>query len=282
MPVGKYPAVLGHEGAGIVRRIGASVKNKALKIGDVVLLSFHSCRQCSHCLDGQLGLCPDLTEINFGGLRRSDASSPASLPDGSFLRGQFFGQSSFSKLAVVAEDSIVKCDVNSDDLSIVAPLGCGYFTGAGTVMNVLRPRNDTSILILGMGGVGLSALMAAKALGAKRIICVDILSSKLDKATTLGATDVIDSSRQSDMSAAIHKILGGGVEMALDTTGVARVIEQGIDSLSHAGTMALVGVPRPDQTIVIDPLKFLVSCKTLVGVIEAASDPAQASPFEVG
>ena len=275
IPAGKYPAILGHEGAGVVRRIGSSIKDKSLKEGDLVLLSFHTCRNCSHCAQGHMGKCPGMTDINFNGLRLSDGSSPASLPDGSFLRGQFFGQSSFSKLAIVAEDSIIKCDVSDNDLSVMAPLGCGYLTGAGTVINVLSPAGLTSIAIFGMGGVGLCALMAAKAVGADNIIAVDIVASKLEVAKSLGATHVINSSQLTDISGEINRLSGGGVDGAVDTTGIPEVIEQGIKSLGHAGTIALVGVARPEQTVAIDPLAFLISCKRLIGVIEGACDPAK-------
>ena len=277
IPVGGYPAILGHEGAGVVRRIGSSLKNKSLKEGDPVLLSFHSCRKCSYCAQGQMGMCPGMTEVNFSGVRLSDHSSPASRPDGSFLRGQFFGQSSFSKFAVVAEDSVVKCDISTNDLAVMAPLGCGYLTGAGTVINVLKPTEESGIAIFGLGGVGLCSLMAAKAAGAKKIIAVDILASKLDMALSLGATHVINSAQESDISGAIKSIAEEGVNGVVDTTGVPKVIEHGIKSLCHGGTMALVGVPRSEQSIAIDPLEFLLACKRLVGVIEAASDPAQVS-----
>lgn len=154
MPIGDFPAIVGHEGAGIIRRIGKSVK-KDVKVGDRCLLSFATCQKCPHCNRGDIGTCAELCPIAFSGVRRSDGSSPVSLPDGSFCRGQFFGQSSFSKLAVVTEQSIIKCNFPDGDLALLCPLGCGYFTGAGTVMNVLKPDETRTIAILGLGGVGM-------------------------------------------------------------------------------------------------------------------------------
>ena len=216
-----------------------------------------------------------MTEVNFTGVRLADSTSPASFPDGSFVRGQFFGQSSFSKYAIVAEDSVIKCDISPVDLAIMAPLGCGYLTGAGTIFNVVKPSVTSSLAIFGMGGVGLCALMAAKAIGVKRIIAIDILASKLDMALSLGATHVINSAEESDISNSIRKIVATGVENVVDTTGLPKVIEAGVVALGHGGTIALVGVPRPGQSVAFDPLDFLLSCKRMAGVIEAACDPAE-------
>ncbi|KUJ06727.1 putative alcohol dehydrogenase [Mollisia scopiformis] len=278
MPVGDYPAILGHEGAGIVRRIGRSVKDKSLIVGDEVLLSFSSCGNCSYCAQSQNGSCPHITAINFTGTRLADGSNPARLHDGTAVRSKFFGQSSFSKLAVVSETSILKCELSSEEFAIMAPMGCGYYTGAGTVMRVLRPKQETTFAILGMGAVGLSALMTAKAMGVQRVIAVDILDTKLDLAVSLGASDIINSGRITSISAAIKDLVSEGVNQILDTTGLGFLIEDGIRALGHGGTFALVGTPRPGQSIAIDPLDFFLSCKRIIGVIEAASNPVQVIP----
>jgi Zn-dependent alcohol dehydrogenase len=218
-----------------------------------------------------------MTEINFTGVRRDDGSSPASLPGGGFVRVQFFGQSSFSKLAVVKVRSEVRCDVvDQAELAVMAPMGCGYLTGAGTVMNVLKPRKGGSMVIFGLGGVGLAALMASKAVGVEQIIVVDIVDAKLEMAASLGAKGVINTKRE-DEPAAIRAACPGGVDSVLDTTGVTELLETGIKCLSHGGVMALVGVPRPEQVVGIDPLAFLLECKTVVGVVEGAANPGKVS-----
>ena len=187
MPIGAYPAVLGHEGLGVIREVGSSTKNKHLAPGDVVLLSFHTCGQCSACAEGQLGGCPHMTAVNFVNTARSgdNAKSPISLTDGSSVHGQFFGQSSMSNLAIVAEDSVVKIDAQLDDLQFLAPFACGYLTGAGTVLNNLDPRQTDKIAVLGMGAVGLAGIAAAKAVGVETLIAVDLFDWKLEKAISL-------------------------------------------------------------------------------------------------
>lgn len=276
IPVGTFPAILGHEGCGIVRRVGTAVPQSRIKVGQAVLLTFSSCRTCSFCTRGSLGSCPGMTEINFAGGRLTDGSSPARLAgDGRPVRAQFFGQSSFSKLAVVRERSVVPLDADLDvgALGMLAPLGCGYNTGASTVFNVLRPNKDASLAITGTGAVGFAALMAAKALGVGCIIAVDLVASKLEMAKELGATHTIDSSDGRDIATAIRELVPGGVDHIVETSGVMTVIEQGVTALGHGGTMALVGVPRPGQRLSIDPMDLLLSCKRLVGVIAGASDP---------
>lgn len=121
-------------------------------------------------------------------------------------------------------------------------------------------------------------IMAAKALGAKRIVAVDLLDAKLQTAKSLGATDLINASEQKDIAAAIRAIIPEGVDAIMEATGVGKVIEQGIEALSHAGTMCLVGVPAPTP-IQLDPVAFLLSCKTLRGVIEAGTDPVRVSRY---
>jgi Zn-dependent alcohol dehydrogenase len=159
----------------------------------------------------------------------------------------------------------------------MAPLGCGYQTGAGTILNVLKPTPTTKLAIFGMGAVGFAALLAAKSLGVQEIIAVDILESKLELAQSLGATKVIDTAKDSDLSAAFAAL--GGADQIIETTGVAKLIVQGVKLLGHAGKMALVGVPRPGTPIEIDPLEFLLSCKTLIGVIEGQCNPSVVSSF---
>lgn len=280
MPVGSYPAVLGHEGAGTVRRIGSGVKNKSLKEGDTVLLSFSNCQTCSACKDERNGACLSMTDINFGGARGLDpTTSPISLPDGTPLRGQFFGQSSFSKLAVVSERSVVKYDAGMEDLPFLAPLGCGYLTGAGSVFNVLRPKKYSKFVVLGMGAVGLAALFAAKAEGVEKVIAVDIVDEKLELAKSLGATHAINTKNVPDLESALRDLFPAGVDRVLDTTGV-RVVQQAcLNALAHEGALAFVGVSRPGNTLEIDPLKFMINCNRVIGMIEGEANPAEVCCF---
>ncbi|KAI8680421.1 PKS-ER domain-containing protein [Fusarium keratoplasticum] len=280
MPIGGYPVVLGHEGLGTVRGVGSSVSGRSLKEGDTVVLSFHTCRQCRGCLEKRYGSCSQMTETNFinPGRKSPGATSPISLPDGAPVFGQFFGQSSFSKMAVVCENSVVKISAKPQDLVFLAPLACGYLTGAGTVLNVLRPHNNSKVAVLGMGAVGLAAMLAAKAIGVEHLVAVDLVDEKLQLAESLGATHIIDTSTGQGLNAAIRDKFPDGVDYIIDTTGVATLLQASVQALSHEGTLALVGVPQPTATIQVNALDLLLSCKRIVGIIEGFSNPQELIP----
>ncbi|KAB5576173.1 chaperonin 10-like protein [Coniochaeta sp. 2T2.1] len=286
MPIGSYPAVLGHEGVGIVRHVGSNVLDKALSKGAIVSLSFHSCGTCSACKAGKCGGCPHMTETNFINTARktgNGAKSPISLPDGTQVHGQFFGQSSLSKLAIVAESCVVRIpSARSDDLPFLAPLSCGYLTGAGTILNVLQPSKSSTVVILGMGAVGLASLMAAVAIGVETVVAVDVLDSKLALSLALGAEHTINTKAKStDLEAGIKEVCPGGADYIIDTTGVAALHGPAVKALAHAGTLAFVGVPPPTATLQIGTLDFLTSCKRLIGVIEGDANPRELIPMLV-
>lgn len=275
MPVGSFPAVLGHEGVGIVRHVGSAATDKSLSPGDVVLLSVSNCHACRPCLDGRNGACVNATLTNFLTQRVGEnAKSPIRLPDGTPVHGQFFGQSSFSKLAVVAQRCVVKIDkARPEDLAFLAPLACGYLTGAGTVFNVLKPTSFDTVAVLGAGAVGFAAVMAAKVNGAQAIIAVDIVDSKLKMASNLGATHTIHTGNIKDLNAGIRAILPNGVDKVIDTTGLPFLLNDAFRALAHDGILALVGVPPPAADLQFNALDLLTSCKRVVGVIEGYADP---------
>ena len=183
---------------------------------------------------------------------------------------QFFGQSSFLKLSVVSQYSVVPCPY-PDDLELYAALGCGFQTGAGTILNGLRPSRDDAIVIFGAGTVGLAAVMAAKVLDLHQIIVVDILASKLELAKDLGATHVIDSTKVSDIARECQEITGGGAQFVLECTGVSAVIDKILDCACCGGTAAIIGSPKPDFVLGIDPEKLLHENKTLRGICQGDS-----------
>jgi len=152
--------------------------------------------------------------------RIEDGSTPARLRDGRTCRSQFFGQSSFAKMSVVNDTSVIKYPYDDvDKAAIFAACGCGFQTGAGTVLNVLRPDTDDSIVIFGMGSVGLTALMAAKYLGVRQIVAVDILDEKLTLAIELGATHVINTKTTQDFVKEIKQMTNGGADFCVDCAG---------------------------------------------------------------
>ncbi|NDW07998.1 alcohol dehydrogenase catalytic domain-containing protein [Jiella pacifica] len=163
------PLVLGHEGAGIVEKVGAGVKG--IEAGDPVVLSFPSCQECSYCRTGRNAYCEHAFEICFGG-SRLDGSNALHWPDGAgqnkAIHGHFFGQSSFATYALADQSNVVK--VPSDlPLELLAPLGCGFQTGAGAILNALQVAPGSHTAIFGVGAVGLSAIMAARIAGAASI-----------------------------------------------------------------------------------------------------------------
>lgn len=206
----------------------------------------------------------------------SGTKSPFRLLDGTSVHGLFFGQSSLSKLTIVAESSIIKIDASgltADDVAALVPLGCGYLTGAGTVFNVLEPMSDHTMVVLGTGAVGCAAIMAAKESGAGSIIAVDLIEAKLQLARTLGATHTINTSTSKNLTAAIIEIHPDGVDKIIDTTGSSSVLNDAFKALAHDGTMALVGVPPPDGDLQINALDLLAGCRKVIGVIEGSADP---------
>lgn len=271
LPMVEFPAIFGHEGAGTVRAIGSSVKNKSLQVGDCVLLSFTVCGDCTQCKSGHPAYCHNHPQINHGAVRR-DGSTPGKLLDGRAVRSQYFGQSSFAKMSVVSEKCVVKCPY-PESMGIYAPLGCGFQTGAGTILNVLKPQPQQSVVICGIGGVGLAAVMAAKHLGVQQIIAIDLLDERLKLAEELGAIHVINSKQNTEFVKEIRDLTNGGASFAVDCTGVVPVIEMLIECIGPKGVAATVGVPPPGKKIQIDPLTFLLENKTYVGVIEGDSLP---------
>src|SRR3984885_5275013 len=211
------PVVLGHEGAGIVERIGAGVTR--LAPGDPVILTSASCGHCPSCDSGLPIYCYEFNDRNFAGTR-IDGSSP--LSKGSEVIHYYQGQSSFATHAVIRERSVVKVPKEAP-LEMLAPLGCGIMTGAGAVINSLGAGIDDSVAVFGTGSVGLSAIMAAKLVGAGTIIAVDLMDSRLTLARELGASHAINPGQQSAPQA-VREILPLGVDFIVDTTANAGVL----------------------------------------------------------
>jgi aryl-alcohol dehydrogenase len=260
------PAVLGHEGSGVVEKVGRSVKS--VKPGDKVVLSFSYCGTCSSCRKGHQAYCPSLFPLNFLG-RRLDGSTPIRR-NGEELNACFFGQSSFATYSIATENNCVKV---ADDapIELLGPLGCGIQTGAGTILNALQPPPGASIAIFGVGSVGLSALMAAKASGCLKIIAVDRNPSRLELARELGATDVIDASL-TNAQEAIIAMTGGGADYAMDTTAIPQVLRCAVDSTHTMGETAVVGGAALGTEFSLDMNNMLFGRK-LRGVVEGSSTP---------
>lgn len=262
------PAILGHEGSGVVEKVGAGVTKVA--VGDHVVMSFASCGTCGNCLSGRPGYCPDLYGRNFSG-GRPDGSSPCCDAHGERLSGYFFAQSSFGELALATERNVVKIPKDVP-LEIMGPLGCGIQTGAGAVINALKPGAGTSIAIFGAGSVGLAAVMAARVVGCTVIIAVDVNPARLALAQELGATHAVNGTAE-DAVAAIQAITGGeGAQFSLECTGLPKVARQAADCLRLTGVCGIIGV-APLGTEVAFDMNGLLFGRTVRGIIEGDSVP---------
>jgi aryl-alcohol dehydrogenase len=253
------PGVLGHEGAGIVVQVGPGVTTVAP--GDHVLLSFTSCGDCRDCRDGHPAYCATWLPLNLIGGARADGT-PTITRDGAPVGGHFFGQSSFSRLAVVDERSMVRIDPTVP-LETVAPLGCGVQTGVGAVWHVLKPRPGGSVAVLGAGAVGLSAVMAAALSPATTIVAVDRVPERLALARELGATHVVNAS-EVDVATALTDITGG-VDGIVETTGNTAVLRTGVDALAARGTLVIVGAPPFGSEVALD-VNGMLAGKHVVGI----------------
>jgi aryl-alcohol dehydrogenase/geraniol dehydrogenase (NAD+) len=264
------PMVLGHEGAGVVESVGAEVKH--LAVGDHVVLSFNSCGGCPNCGDHEPAYCHNFLGLNFAGVRLEDGSSALS-QGGALIHGNFFGQSSFATMAVARAKNVVKVD-RSLPLELLGPLGCGIQTGAGAVMNSLKVRAGRSIVIFGAGAVGMSAVMAAKAVGARAIVVVEPNPNRRALAAELGATATLDPRDGSDLLAAIKAGGGGaGVDYALDTTGIPALANLATDALMPNGTLGLLGFPPPDAQMPMNMMSLFTRGIGVKFIVEGDSDP---------
>lgn len=257
-----FPVVLGHEGAGIIEKVGAGVTE--FREGDAVCLTFASCGECEPCVSGRPYACEKMNDINFFGVC-ADGKHHIS-KDGQDV-SSFFSQSSFAEYAVVNERSAVAID-KSLDFAVAAPLGCGVQTGAGIVINSLKASFGSSIVIAGCGTVGLSAVMAARACGCGRIVAVGGNLASLRLAEELGATDVVNRKEVADLKGAILDTVGGPVDFAVDTSGNEAMIEALLNSLTYTGSISIAG---GGFNLTIG--SFDLGARTIKGVTEGDSNP---------
>jgi aryl-alcohol dehydrogenase len=209
-------------------------------------------------------------ERNFGG-SRPDGSRALST-NSEAVHSHFFGQSSFATHALATENSVVKVPEDAP-LELLGPLGCGVQTGAGAVLNSLRPEPGSSIAVFGTGAVGMSAIMAAVVAGCTTIIGIDVKSNRLALCEReLGATHTINSAEQ-DAAEEIRKITSGGVGYSLDTTGVPGVFRQAVESLAPLGTCGIVGAPPIGTEAALDMNNIMIPGRIIRGIIEGDSVP---------
>lgn len=267
------PAVLGHEGSGVVEAVGPQVRG--LVIGDHVVLTYGYCGHCLPCGSGHASYCQEFFGRNFSG---ADPHGQCALQDasGAPLHDHFFAQSSFATFALSRENNTIKVSKDAP-IEILGPLGCGIQTGAGAVINSLKVSAGSTFAAFGAGAVGLSAVLAAKVAGASTIIAVDVVPSRLELALELGATHTVNS-RETDVVSAIRDITKGGVNFALECTGRPQVLRNAVDSLGALGCLGIVGAPPLGTTAEFDVNDLLLGGKSIRGIVEGDSVPQKFIP----
>ncbi|MER6386972.1 NAD(P)-dependent alcohol dehydrogenase [Streptomyces sp. NPDC001523] len=258
------PLIPGHEGAGTVLATGAGVLDVAA--GDHVVMSFDSCGTCRACLAARPANCATFFPRNLSGLR-PDGTGGARYAAGGEVSARWFGQSSFATHAVVPVRALVPVP-GALPLELLGPLGCGFQTGAGAVINSLDVRPGSSVVVAGTGAVGLAAVMAARAVGATVIVAVDVSPARLKLAEESGATHTLDGD-SGTLTDTILEITGGA-DHAVDTTGLPAVIAALVRSLHSHGSCGLVGVQQGD--LIVDPL-LIAAGRTVKGIIEGDAVP---------
>lgn len=272
LPESMFPNVFGHEGTGVVEQVGPGVAG--LAVGDHVVLSFRSCQACGACRDGIPAYCDQTLLLNYFGMRM-DGSTTMSR-GGTPVFGSFFGQSSLSRHALVGAECCVVVDPDLD-LTRLAPFGCGYQTGVGTVTNVLRPTGSDSLVVYGAGAVGLAAIAAAVAIGTGTVVAVDLQASRLAEAVRLGATPLDASGLEPEgVVQAVRDLTGGGSSFAIDTTAVPAVVKQGLQALGTRGTLVALGLGAEEYPV--DATDLLQGGKRLMSSLEGDSDPQRMVP----
>jgi aryl-alcohol dehydrogenase len=267
------PVVAGHEGTGVIEAIGAAVAG--FEVGERVVASFSFCGTCRNCLSGLPAYCPSHFPLNFGA-QRADGSTGLRDAAGRPVHDHFFGQSSFAGYGLCRPSSLIKVPDSGLPDEILAPLGCGVITGAGAVWNVLNVTPGSTVAVFGAGAVGLSAVMAAAAAGAARIIVGDVHPGRLELAAKLGATDVFDAS-DTDSVAQVRELTDGrGVEFSVESTGVPAVMAQAVSALATLGRAAILGV-APGSEVRADAFALLEG-RSVTGSIVGHQAPAVLLP----
>jgi len=266
------PMALGHEASAVVEEVGPFVDD--LRPGDPVVSVFvPSCGHCGPCSEGRPALCEPgaahngLGDLLTGARRLSRDGKPVN---------HHLGVSCFAEYAVVSRRSLVPIDKEAP-LSIAALMGCAVLTGAGAVFNGGDVRPGGSVAVVGLGGVGLAALLGAVAAGAETIVAVDRLDSKLDAASALGATLVFRAD-DPDVVAKVKEATRGGVESALEFAGAAKALELAYSITRRGGVTVSAGLPHPDATFALHPVSLVAEERTLKGSYLGSGVPSRDIP----
>jgi Zn-dependent alcohol dehydrogenase len=267
------PAVLGHEGAGVVEEVGEGVTSVAP--GDHVLFLWRtSCGRCALCQTGRPALCTSGLKARSNGLL-DDGSSR--LSRGRERIHHLMGVSCFAEEAVTSERSVLKIPATVP-MEIAALLGCAVMTGVGAVVNTAAVRTGSSVLVIGAGGVGLCVVMAARLAGASTLVVADVSAAKRDAAMALGATHAVDPSSE-DLVKSVRASADGGVDYAFEAVGRPDTLSQAVRALRPGGTAVAVGLGKGDARVEVGINDLVLQEKTLRGSLYGSARPAADVPM---
>lgn len=266
------PMALGHEASGTIEELGAGVND--LAVGDQVVFVFMpSCGHCLPCSEGRPALCEPGAAANGAGLLLGGGRR---LSRGGSLVNHHLGVSAFAEYAVVSRCSVVKID-KSFPLDIAALFGCAVLTGVGAVINTARAQAGQSIAIIGLGGVGLAALLGAISAGAERIVAVDLSEDKLAIARRLGATDAVNAGK-ADAAEEIKALTSGGVDIAVELAGSVKAFELAYKATRRGGQTITGGLANPAQSIVLQQVSLVAEERTIKGSYIGSAVPLRDLP----
>ncbi len=267
------PTILGHEGVGVVEKVGPGVTSH--KVGDRVVICLPFCGHCPECESGDTFICENGNDFLFKGVY-VDGTYRASF-EGKEVSAMYM-QGSFATYAMASTDCAIVVDVDEDSLRGLCSLGCGAMTGSGSVIEGLKCEEGSSIAVFGCGGVGMAGIMAAKICGCDPIIAVDIFDDKLEMCKEFGATHIVNSNKV-DAIEAIKEITDGkGTNYSLECTGVPIVIKNALGCLAKLGTCLLISVTGDAEVPINLEFELMNPCRMIKGLAKGGVDPREFIP----
>ena len=267
------PMALGHEAAGVVEALGAGVTD--LRVGDHVVVVFvPSCGHCPPCAEGRPALCEPGAAANGAGTLLSGERRLTR--NGGGPLNHHLGCSVFAEYATVSRHSLVRIDP-AVPLDEAALFGCAVLTGVGAVVNTAQVRVGASVAVVGLGGVGLAALIGAQAAGARQIVAVDLADAKLAQARALGATHTVNAGRP-DALEEIRALSAGGVEFAFEFAGSIRALDLAYRITRRGGTTVTAGLPPAAATLALPAVSLVAEERTLKGSYIGTCVPSRDIP----
>ena len=252
-PEGAFPAILGHEGAGIVREVGAGVTS--LKPGDhVIPLYTPECRECDYCLHPKTNLCQAIRSTQGQGLM-PDGSSRFSFQGKPILH--YMGCSTFSNFTVLPEIALAKVREDAP-FDKICYIGCGVTTGVGAVVFDAKVEPGSNVVVFGLGGIGLNVIQGARMIGANKIIGIDLNESKVEVAKQFGMTDFINPKDVDDVVEAIMDLTDGGADYSFECIGNVNTMRQALECCHKGwGESVIIGVAGAGQEISTRPFQLV-------------------------